>query len=66
MSDYENGIAKFTEEQKIYNETGNSPVPLMIAYGMAEYDLSDGDPEKAEQIADSRMYEKKRQMKASL
>ncbi|MBR3023261.1 MAG: GGDEF domain-containing protein [Oscillospiraceae bacterium] len=64
MNDYENGIKKFTEEQDKFNASGSSPVPLMIAFGMAEYDLSDGDPEKAEQIADSRMYEKKKQMKA--
>lgn len=64
MNDYENGIKKFTEEQDKFNASGSSPVPLMIAFGMAEYNLSDGDPEKAEQIADSRMYEKKKQMKA--
>ncbi|MBQ5336621.1 MAG: diguanylate cyclase, partial [Oscillospiraceae bacterium] len=64
MNDYDNGIKKFTEEQEKFNASGSSPVPLMIAFGMAEYDLSDGDPEKAEQIADSRMYEKKKQMKA--
>lgn len=61
--DFESGLAGFTGEQEKYNETSESPVPLFIAYGMAEYDCSDGRLEKAEQTADSRMYEKKKEMK---
>lgn len=63
--DFESGLARFTGEQEKYNETGESPVPLFIAYGMAEYDCSEGKPENAEQTADSRMYEKKKEMKAA-
>ncbi len=62
MSDYEQGIEKLALEQQDYNLT-QPPVPLEIAHGMAEYDCSDHDPETAERLADSRMYEHKRQMK---
>jgi hypothetical protein len=31
---------------------------------MAEYDCSEQNPENAERLADSRMYEKKREMKS--
>ena len=62
-SDYKTGLVRFDKGQKKYNETGESPVPLHIAYGIAEYDMSDGSPESAERLADSRMYEKKKQMK---
>lgn len=61
---YTKCIDRFQILQKKYNRTENPPVPLQLAYGMAEYNYGDGSPEKAEQLADSRMYEKKRQMKA--
>jgi len=60
---YPKCIEKCIAMQKNYNETEKPPVELQLAYGMAEYIYSDGSPEKAEQLADSRMYEKKRQMK---
>ena len=63
--DYEKCIGKFTRLQEEYNEKEDPPIKLQLAYGMAEY-LYDSDttPESAEKLADSRMYEKKRQMKA--
>ena len=66
MSDYDEGLKVFLDEQEKYNLAELSPVPLHIAYGMAEYDLADGDPENAERLADSRMYIKKKQMKEEL
>ena len=66
MSDYDEGLKVFLDEQEKYNLAELSPVPLHIAYGMAEYDLADGEPENAERLADSRMYIKKKQMKEEL
>lgn len=39
-----------------YNMTSGTPIPLTIAFGMAEYDLSQGNPEPQERLADERMY----------
>ena len=39
-------------------------MPLSIAHGTAEYDCVDGNPEEAEKLADSRMYEDKKRIKA--
>lgn len=61
--DYEEAIAKMEEAQETFNSTQNPFVPLKIAYGMAEHNCVDGNPQKAEKLADSRMYEKKKQMK---
>jgi len=52
------------KEQDTANAEKNLCVPLSIAYGMAEYSCSEGNPETLEHLADSRMYEKKKQMKA--
>lgn len=60
---YQQGISKLEQAQTEYNETQSPPVPLQIAHGMAEYDCSQRDPEIAERLADSRMYEHKRSMK---
>lgn len=62
-SDYEEGVKKFQELQKEYNKKEKPPVPLVIAHGMAEYDYSSHDPESSERLADSRMYENKKQLK---
>lgn len=51
---------------KEYNEKNNPPVKLEIAYGIALYDYDSGDPEQAERIADDRMYECKKKLKAGL
>lgn len=63
LKDYEKGIKTLLTAVERYNSEQAPPVPLSIAYGMAEYDCSTGSPETAERLADSRMYEKKRQMK---
>lgn len=62
-ADYETGIAALDEAQQRYNETERPPVPLALAHGMAEYAYSLHNPETAERLADSRMYEHKRSMK---
>ncbi|MBR1593032.1 MAG: GGDEF domain-containing protein [Ruminococcus sp.] len=63
--EYENGLKKFLNLQEDYNNSEKPPVPLEMAYGMAEYDCSMKNPEAAESLADSRMYEKKKLMKAN-
>ncbi|MCH5194338.1 MAG: GGDEF domain-containing protein [Oscillospiraceae bacterium] len=64
-TDYTDDLKKFLELQKTYNRKEKPPVPLVIAHGMAEYDCSSGqDPEAAERLADSRMYENKKQLKS--
>ncbi|WP_044974727.1 diguanylate cyclase [Ruminococcus sp. HUN007] len=57
-------MIRLIRKQQKFNTSGNAPVPLRIAYGMAEYDPDDSDPESAEQLADKRMYERKKQMKS--
>ncbi len=47
-----------------YNQTSGTPVPLVIAYGMAEYSLAQGNPEMQERLADERMYMHKRMLKS--
>ncbi|MDE7281046.1 MAG: diguanylate cyclase, partial [Ruminiclostridium sp.] len=61
---YDEGIIKFHELQEEYNKKENPPIPLAIAHGTAEYNCMDHDPEEAENLADSRMYENKKQMKS--
>ena len=61
--DYEIALNDFFELQDEYNDKNSPPVKLQIAYGMAEYNCSDKNPEEAEKLADSRMYEKKKAMK---
>lgn len=64
VEEYSIALAKFTRAQHDYNTSEDPPVHLSIAYGMAEYDYSEQNPENAERLADSRMYEKKREMKS--
>ena len=64
QADYQGELAKFKEMQAEYNEKEKPPVPLSIAHGTAEYDCVDGNPEEAEKLADSRMYEDKKRIKA--
>ena len=61
--DYTSATSRLIRAQNLYNSTAKPPVPLAIAYGMAEYDYSTQNPEIAERLADSRMYEEKRRMK---
>lgn len=60
---YENAVLKFKELQSEYNQRENPPVHLQIAHGTAEYNCSSRNPEEAEKLADSRMYENKRSLK---
>ena len=46
-----------------YNEREKQPVPLVLAYGMAEYNCSEGNPEEKERLADERMYKHKARLK---
>ena len=62
---YEKAVEKFRELQSEHNERENPPVHLQIAHGTAEYDCAGSNPEDAEKLADSRMYEDKRNLKAA-
>ena len=61
--DYIRAVTVFRVGQQRYNETAKPPVELQIACGMAEYDCSAQNPEEAERLADSRMYENKKSLK---
>lgn len=63
---YEKLLPKFKALQCEYNEKEKPPVPLCIAHGTAEYDCASCNPEKAEKLADSRMYEDKKSIKAGI
>ena len=62
--DYEISSEKFYNLIQDYNQTEKPLVPLAIAHGIAEYHYSTKNPDEAEKLADSRMYENKRQMKS--
>ncbi|MDE6777134.1 MAG: GGDEF domain-containing protein, partial [Oscillospiraceae bacterium] len=64
--DYETASEKFYQLIQKYNQTENPPVSLAIAHGIAEYHYSTKNPDEAEKLADSRMYENKRQMKSTV
>lgn len=63
QAEYKRGLEKFRELIAEYNKEEH-PVPLSIAHGFAEYDCAAQNPEDAERLADSRMYENKKQMKS--
>jgi diguanylate cyclase (GGDEF)-like protein len=63
--DYSAALSLLKRVQDKYNTEEEPPVQLAIAYGMAEYDYSEQNPETAERLADSRMYEEKRRMKSA-
>ena len=58
-----NNAEKKAEE---YNETEKPPVPMQIAYGYAHFTSKSDILEDVEKLADQRMYEKKKQMKAEM
>jgi len=64
LSLVESALKELDAEAERYNAENIPPVPLQIAYGYAEYVSSSGMLEASEQLADQRMYEKKREMKA--
>ena len=63
MKDYEKAVAAFRVRQRQYNEQEHPPVELQLAHGMAVYEFREHNPEVAEKLADSRMYENKRMLK---
>ena len=65
QENYEKSAPKFKALQSEYNENEKPPVPLCIAHGTAEYDCASYNPEEAEKLADSRMYEDKKSIKAA-
>lgn len=64
QENYAEAVPKFKALQSEYNNTENPPVLLCIAHGTAEYDCAVCNPEEAEKLADSRMYEDKKNIKA--
>ncbi|MCR5121161.1 MAG: GGDEF domain-containing protein [Ruminococcus sp.] len=60
-----NALAALEEKAAAYNEKNAPPVPMQIAYGYAKYTACEDMLEAAEQLADKRMYEKKKQMKSN-
>ena len=61
--EYIRAVTTFRVKQNQYNESQHPPIVLQIACGMAEYQFSDRNPEIAERLADSRMYENKKSLK---
>ena len=55
---------EMTKLCKAYNAKEEPPVPLEIAYGIAVFDYDKGDIEETARIADDRMYECKKKLKA--
>ena len=60
---YNDAINKMEKEIARYNKANKPPVPLQIAYGMAEYDPDKSTPEETLKKADDRMYSMKTHMK---
>ena len=63
---YADGQKKMQQLLDEHNELETSPVPLRIASGMSVYYCREGNLEEKEQLADSRMYEHKKQLKEQL
>ena len=57
-------IETMTSSAEDYNEKEKPPIPLAIAYGYAPYDPEKDDFDDVEILADQRMYEHKKAMKA--
>lgn len=60
---YDEAINKMEQEIAKYNKANKPPIPLQIAYGMAEYNGQGKNPEEVLKEADSRMYLMKTQQK---
>lgn len=61
---YEKNETALKEAMELYNEKQQPPVPMSIAYGMAECDCTTDNPEEKERLADERMYAHKKQLKS--
>ena len=59
-----NALEELETMMQHYNETEKPPVPMQIAYGYAIYSAQTDVLETVEQLADQRMYEKKKLMKS--
>ena len=66
VKDMDEAIKLFKELIERYNGEYKHEVPLVIAYGHAEYNAGTDDPEMVEQTADQRMYDNKRHLKETL
>ncbi|MBP0973170.1 MAG: diguanylate cyclase, partial [Oscillospiraceae bacterium] len=64
IPEVEQALARMEKAAAAYNAETRPPVPLQIAYGYAHYTTQADMLEAAEKLADERMYEKKRAMKA--
>lgn len=53
---YNEAINRMEKEIAKYNKSNKPPIPLQIAYGMAEYNANSGSPEESLRKADSLMY----------
>jgi len=63
LKEYENNEKKLQQAIETYNENEQPPVPLSLAYGMAECDCTADDPEEKGKLADERMYAHKKLLK---
>ncbi len=61
---YEKCKKQMIKQIERYNQKMDLPIPLTIAYGMAECNLEMENLEEKEILADERMYEQKRKMKS--
>ncbi len=66
LESFHSGERIMKEKLDNYNREETSPVPLSIAYGMAEYDFSTKELERQEKLADDRMYRHKKELKARM
>lgn len=60
---YDDAITKMERAVAEYNKKNKPPIPLQIAYGMAEFNPRKSTPEETLRIADSKMYDMKNKMK---
>ncbi len=66
LETFEKEEKHFLELVEAFNQKEELPVPLSIAYGYAEYVCGSGSPEQQERLADARMYEHKKKLKAAM
>ena len=63
IHEVDRALAKLETAVQEYNEKEKPPVPLQIAYGYAHCSMQNDMLKEAEQLADQRMYKKKKEMK---
>jgi len=62
---YTKGLDSMNKSIETYNKEQNPPVPLHIAYGMSVFETGKTHVADAEKLADKRMYECKKKLKAN-